>query len=75
MACLEGLPGANSMAAQLGFVQCPMDRQDYSAHNLNCQHGGGGLLNWAYFAAAGPGHLAVTELNINSSVYQSIIES
>ena len=38
-------------------------------------HGGGGLMVWAYFAATGPGLLAVIESTMNSSVYQSILES
>ena len=39
------------------------------------KHGGGGLVIWACFAATGPGHLAVIESIINSSVYQSILVS
>lgn len=32
------------------------------------KHGGGGLMIWACFTAAGLGHLAVTELPMSSSV-------
>jgi len=39
------------------------------------KHGGGGLMIWACSAATGPGHLAVIESTMNSSVYQSILES
>ena len=39
------------------------------------QHGGGGLMIWACSAATGPGHLAVIESTMNSSGYQSILES
>jgi len=42
---------------------------------LTVEHGGGGLMMWACSAATGPGHLAVTESTMNSSVYQSILES
>lgn len=35
----------------------------------------GGLGIWTYFAVTGPGHLAVSELNMNASVYQTILES
>jgi len=37
--------------------------------------GGGGMMIWACFAATGPGHLAVIKSSMNSSVYQSILES
>ena len=47
-------------AAQLGFAK------------LQC---GGGLVIWARFAAMGPGHVAVIDSTMNSSVYQSILES
>ena len=39
------------------------------------KHGGEGLMMWACSAATGPGHLAVIESTMNSSVYQSILES
>ncbi|MEE6512677.1 hypothetical protein FKM82_019812 [Ascaphus truei] len=39
------------------------------------KHGGGVVMIWASFAATGPGNLAVIELTMNSSVYQSILES
>lgn len=34
----------------------------------------GGLGIWTHFAVTGPGHLAVSELNMNASVYQTIPE-
>jgi len=39
------------------------------------KHSGGGLMIQVCFAAKGLGHFAVTESNMNSSVYQSILES
>jgi len=42
---------------------------------LTVKHGGGGLMLWACSAATGPGHLAVIESTMNSSVDQSILES
>ena len=39
------------------------------------KHNGGGLINWACFAATGPQYLPVIEVNMKSSVYQSIPES
>jgi len=39
------------------------------------KHGGGKLMIWAYFASTGSGQLTVIELIMNSSVYQSILES
>ncbi|MEE6515924.1 hypothetical protein FKM82_025084 [Ascaphus truei] len=39
------------------------------------KHGSGGVMIWACFAATGPGNLAVIESTMNSSVYQSILES
>jgi len=39
------------------------------------KHGGGGLMIWACSAATGPGHLADIESTMNSSGYQSILES
>lgn len=37
--------------------------------------GGRGVMICARFAVTGPGHLAVIELTINSSIYQSSVES
>ena len=39
------------------------------------KHSGGGLMIWACVVATVPGHLAVAESTVNSSVYQSILES
>jgi len=39
------------------------------------KHGGGGLMIWPCSAATGPGHFVVIESTMNSSVYQSILES
>lgn len=36
------------------------------------KHSGGGVIIWACFTAARPGHLAVTELTMNFSVYQNV---
>lgn len=35
----------------------------------------GGVMIWVYFRARGPGHLVVNESVMNSSVYQSFLES
>ena len=43
--------------------------------HTNCQLRGGGLMIWACFVATGPGHRAVIESTMNSSVYQSILAS
>lgn len=52
------------------------------SHNAQCkhligaaEHGGGDVIIWARFAATGTGHLAVVELTMNASVYQSILKS
>ena len=39
------------------------------------KHGGGGLMMWACSTTTRPGHLAVIESIMNSSGYQSILES
>ena len=42
---------------------------------LTVKHSGGGVIIWACFTAAGPRHLALIESTMNSSVYQSILDS
>lgn len=41
----------------------------------NCQHGGGRVMNWICFVAKGLGNFPVIELTMNSSVFQSVLES
>ena len=61
-------------------TKCPVWQKTNTAYQHEhliptVKHGGGGLVIWACFAATGPGHLAVIESIINSSVYQSILVS
>ena len=44
----------------------------YKLHVSTLKHGGGGVIMWA---DKGPKHLAVTELAVNSSVYQSYTQT
>lgn len=51
-------------------------------HNISAQtdiptvkHNDARLRIWTCFAAVGPEHLSVTELTMNSYLYQSILES
>lgn len=39
------------------------------------KHGAGGLMLWTWFDDRGPGHLAVLEFAMNSSLYQNILKS
>lgn len=58
------------MATQLSFAMVLLDKlQDYhhKYHQVKCQHGGGLEDNM--------GHITVSELTTNSSIYQFILES
>lgn len=42
---------------------------------LTIKCSGGGKMIWACFVATETGHVAVTDLTVKSSVYQSILET
>lgn len=52
------------------------ENQTYTAQtpHTKCQHGGGGMMIWAWFSVTGPGHLAITESTMHFSIYQRILE-
>lgn len=52
------------------------EKQTYTAQTLHtkCQHGGGGMMIWAWFSVTGPGHPAITESTMHFSIYQRILE-
>lgn len=38
------------------------------------KHGDGSIKVWGYFAASGPGRLAITDGSVNSGLYQQILQ-
>uniref|UniRef100_A0A9J8B3Q1 Transposase n=1 Tax=Cyprinus carpio carpio TaxID=630221 RepID=A0A9J8B3Q1_CYPCA len=58
-----------------GHVWCKSNTA-FQERNLipTVKHGGGSVLVWGCFAAAGPGQLTVIESTMNSTVYQGVLE-
>ena len=61
--------------AQSHVLQKPNIVFEHKRLTTTVKYDVGGLMIWACFATTGPGHFAVTESTMNSTVDQSVIES